>query len=93
MGGVVHGAAVAEPARFECVITDHHMPRMSGVELVRHLRDFGYRGRIVVISSELGPATDARYHALAVDLLLKKPVKFNLLPGLLAGLPATTTGS
>jgi hypothetical protein len=46
-----------------------------------------------VISSELGPATDARYQALAVDLLLKKPVKFNLVPGLLDTLPKAKVDS
>lgn len=71
------------PHRYDIIITDHHMPNMNGLELVRHLRKHHFAGRIVVISSDLSEDTDLRYQQLDVDVLLKKPVKFTALAALL----------
>ena len=76
------------PAQYHVLITDHHMPQMSGLELVRRLRQSDFAGRIIVISSELGESTDLAYHELNVDALLKKPVKFTQLPDLIRRLTA-----
>ena len=76
------------PERYQVLITDHHMPQMSGLELVRQLRQSDFGGRIIVISSELGETTDLAYHELKVDALLKKPVKFTELPDLIRRLIA-----
>ncbi len=61
-------------AAIDLVITDHHMPKMNGLELVTRLRTLPYRGKIVVFSSELNPVVANAYHALKVDLLLPKPI-------------------
>lgn len=76
------------PAQYHVLITDHHMPQMSGLELVRRLRQSDFAGRIIVISSELGESTNLAYHELNVDALLKKPVKFTQLPDLIRRLTA-----
>lgn len=59
---------------FELLITDHHMPRMNGLELVSNVRRLGFKGKIMVFSSELNPAVSASYYKLEVDKVLSKPV-------------------
>jgi DNA-binding response OmpR family regulator len=62
-----------KPAAFDLLITDHSMPRMNGVELVKRLREAGFCGRILVLSAHLSPDNRAAYEALGVDGLLPKP--------------------
>lgn len=61
------------PGAFDLLITDHSMPRMNGVELVKRLRETGFRGKILVLSAHLSPENRAEYEALGVDGLLLKP--------------------
>ncbi len=62
------------PAAYDVVITDHHMPTVSGLELVARLRAMNFKGRIIVFSSELSEEVDATYRAHKVDFILPKPV-------------------
>jgi len=59
---------------FDLLITDHHMPRMNGLELVRRVRQTAFGGKIVVFSSELSEDVNDQYRALGVDLILPKPI-------------------
>ena len=63
----------AEPGAFDMLITDNNMPRMTGVELVRRLRDTSFRGKILVLSAHLSPENRAAYDALGVDGMVPKP--------------------
>jgi CheY-like chemotaxis protein len=63
----------AQPGAFDLLITDHQMPRLDGLALVRHLRQSAFPGHIVVFSSSLQPQDRAAYHALRVDDMLTKP--------------------
>lgn len=65
---------VTADSGFDLVLTDHHMPCMNGLELVRELRAINYPGRIVVLSSEIGPGAETEYRRLQVDAILYKPV-------------------
>ncbi len=58
---------------FDVIITDHNMPRMTGLELVRQLRARSYPGKIAVLSAHLDEANLRAYRTLEVDLLLSKP--------------------
>lgn len=80
---------VADLESFDLVITDHHMPVLSGLKLVEGLREAKFSGRIIVHSSNLrDPATDA-YRALAVDHILRKPVELAKLLEAVHGIAGT----
>jgi two-component system response regulator QseB len=61
-----------KPGGFDLLITDHSMPRMDGVELVKRLRDAAFRGKIVVLSAHLSAENRAAYLALGVDMMIPK---------------------
>ncbi len=63
----------AAPQPFDIIITDHQMPRVTGLGLVRRLRAQNFRGKIVVLSAFLNEENARAYEALGVDLLLAKP--------------------
>jgi len=65
---------ITENFDFDLVITDHHMPRMNGLEFVEKLRELPFRGKIMVFSSELSPLVADKYLRLGVDRILYKPV-------------------
>lgn len=67
-------ARVTNDPAFDLVITDHHMPGMSGLQFVRQLRRLQFAGKIMVFSSELSPNIAADYHNLGVDRIIFKPV-------------------
>lgn len=75
-----------KPGGFDLLITDHSMPRMNGIELVKRLREAGFRGRILVLSAHLSPENRAAYEALGVDGLLPKPFDLFQLRDLIVGI-------
>jgi len=79
-------ALAANQYRFDLLITDHHMPRMNGLDLLKNVRRLPYHGKRVVFSSELNPAISAEYQALGVDRMLFKPVYPSYLRQVLAEL-------
>ena len=72
-GGQALTRVNADPT-IDLVMTDHHMPRMNGLELVTALRNSGYAGKIMVFSSELSVETAEDSERLGVDRILYKPV-------------------
>lgn len=74
------------PHEFELLITDHHMPRMNGLELVHRLAHTSFRGKIMVFSSELDPEVHRQYHRLGVPVILPKPIRPAVLRKALADL-------
>lgn len=69
----------SDPAAYDLFISDHHMPRMNGLEVVHELRRIAYGGRIFIFSSEIDHEVNDDYLALRVDQVLPKPI---LLPEL-----------
>lgn len=63
----------ADPAPFDVIITDNNMPLVSGVELVRELRERSYRGKIMVLSAHLTTEIREAYAQMNVDVILDKP--------------------
>ena len=74
------------PSAFDLFITDHHMPRMNGLELVRRLESTPFEGKIMVFSSELDQAVHRAYHELGVAVILPKPIRPAVLRKALADL-------
>ena len=74
-----------DAADFDLVVTDHEMPRMNGLELVRRLREAHFRGKIVVHSSAVGSGEITEYRALGVFDIIQKGARPEVL---LAHLPS-----
>lgn len=55
---------------FDVLITDHQMPRVDGLTLVKRVRGTPFRGRIVVHATSLRECDARSYRALDVDLIL-----------------------
>jgi two-component system chemotaxis response regulator CheY len=85
-GQLALARVTAEPAAFDLILTDHHMPNMNGLEFVGHLRAMKWPGKIVVFSSELKPQIHDAYVALGVDRVLPKPIFPSELRRVLAAL-------
>lgn len=73
-----------DPKAFDVFISDHHMPKMNGLEVVRELRKIDYRGRIFIFSSEIDEDVNDIYLQLKVDHVLPKPILLPELRQLLA---------
>ena len=72
------------PESFDVFISDHHMPRMNGLEVVRALRGINFGGRIFIFSSEIDEDVNDIYLQLKVDWVLPKPIVIPELKHLLA---------
>ena len=59
--------------RFLCLIVDQHMPGMTGLELVRHMRSAVRRIPVMLISGALSDADRRRAEALQIDRVVEKP--------------------
>lgn len=57
-----------------CLILDHQMPQMTGLELVARLRNEGVRIPVLLISGSLSQAIVARAAELGVEKVLEKPL-------------------
>lgn len=77
--------AIAADREFDVVMTDHRMPEMDGLGLVRGLRARGFAGRIYVASGVLSVNERASYEAMKVDGIAAKPLALAELNGLLRG--------
>ena len=69
--------ATARP--FDVVITDHRMPRVGGLQLVRQLRTQNFGGKILVLSAHLSDEDIRAYEELSVDMMMSKPFDFDEL--------------
>jgi CheY-like chemotaxis protein len=84
-GGQALAKLAADPT-IDLLITDHTMPRMSGLELVRRLRETGYNGKILVLSAHLSRQNRAAYDSLGVEAMLPKPFDVDALRQVIADL-------
>ena len=69
---------------FDVVITDHRMPRVTGLELVRRLRTQNFGGKILVLSAHLADEEIRAYEKLNVDMMMTKPFDFDELQDAMA---------
>ena len=73
--------ASSEENSCDCVITDIHMPGMSGLDLQRQLRARDWQVPVIMITGE--PGLEARVEASGAICLLKKPFGADALVGCL----------
>jgi DNA-binding response OmpR family regulator len=62
-----------EPGRFPIILSDHNMPGLGGMALVRALQAIGYRGHILILSAFLSRDIEAQYQEIGVNQILSKP--------------------
>jgi PAS domain S-box-containing protein len=67
-------AFLADPQRFDAVITDESMPGTSGSELIRKMRAIRPEMPIVLVSGYLNAAVVRRAREAGADEVLKKPL-------------------
>jgi len=79
-----------EKANYCLVITDHKMPRITGLELVEKMRAAGMLQPVILISGTLPTEEINRSPGLRVDAMLAKPFTFAALSAIIEQLlPAT----
>ena len=81
--------ATARP--FDVVVTDHRMPRMTGLQLVRRLKEKSFGGKILVLSAHLSDEDIRAYEELNVDMMMSKPFDFDELQQAMAVLNKKTS--
>jgi DNA-binding response OmpR family regulator len=73
----------ADPERYDVIIIDQKMPRITGVELVHEIRKRPYAGKIMILSAHLSPDIRMAYEELDVDVMIDKPFDIKELRQLL----------
>ena len=61
------------PAPLDLIITDHQMERVSGLDLVRGLRNKRFTGNIIVLTAYAGTIEEEEYKKLEVAGIMEKP--------------------
>lgn len=79
-GAVIHSASSAEQALdilarqpAAAVLTDLHLPGLSGFDLIQRLAALAYRPVIMVLSGDPDPSAPHRARALGADAFFAKP--------------------
>lgn len=66
----------------DIIVTDFHMKRIDGDEIIRYLRDNNYRGKIVLSSS----VDTSNLKDLQVDVIIEKPYTLDEFTRIIEGL-------
>lgn len=82
-GNGLKALELLEAEDFDLLITDNHMPQLSGLELVRKLRVIGRDIPIIMASSHCQELLEAENSWLNVSAMIEKPFSF---PTLLAAI-------
>jgi CheY-like chemotaxis protein len=73
---------VVKHQRPPVVLLDLSMPRLGGLETIRHIRKFDPSIQVVVVTGQLSPDAAARLDELGVSVIAK-PLPLTALDGLL----------
>jgi FixJ family two-component response regulator len=76
---LANGAAAAS----DCVITDIHMPGLSGIEMTERLRAGGHHMPVIMITARSDPGIEERAMASGAACFLRKPFEMEQLLGCL----------
>lgn len=64
---------------FNCIVTDIHMPGLSGLDLMRHLTARGSTIPVILITARSDSNVEAKAVAAGAVCLLRKPFEINEL--------------
>ena len=70
----------------DLILLDAMMPRMSGLDVLRRLREEGYETPVLIVSAHRAEATLSEAEALGADGCVPKPIDFDDLLGRIAKL-------
>jgi CheY-like chemotaxis protein len=73
-GAEALAAFSAHPDRFDAVVTDERMPGLSGVELIRAVRQIRPGVPVVMVSGYLGTGIERQAREAGADAVLRKPL-------------------
>jgi FixJ family two-component response regulator len=65
--------------KFDCIVADVHMPRMSGLELLRNLREHGIVTPVILITALPDTQLDDDANSAGALCLLRKPFETDSL--------------
>jgi FixJ family two-component response regulator len=77
--------ATIQRYRIGCLIVDHHMPAMTGIEMVAELHRRGYRPPTILLTGRLDPVISAAAQQLGFTAVLEKPFPIGQLVALIQG--------
>ena len=84
LGYETHGYASAEDylcrttgGSFDCVVTDIHMPGMSGLELIKSLATRNSTTPVILITARSDSSLEAKAAAVGAVYLLRKPFEID----------------
>jgi DNA-binding response OmpR family regulator len=82
-----------KPGMHDLVITDSNMPYLSGIELIEHLRETRFPGKIILLSGDITSELQDVYQSLNIDRIIQKPFAFTELTGAVKELGADLQAS
>ena len=68
-----------KPHHFDLLITDNNMPNLSGVDLIRQIRENGFHGKIIVSSGMITPEMQSFYQTQDIANIVPKPYTMSAL--------------
>lgn len=74
---------IAEDGFCDCLVTDIHMPGMSGLDLLRRLKASGSKLPVIMVTGRSGVGLEAKAAAGGAVCLLMKPFEIDALIGCL----------
>jgi two-component system response regulator (stage 0 sporulation protein F) len=73
---------------YDVIIVDQKMPNLTGVELVKAIRERGIDGKIIVVSAHLSTEIREAYRGLDVHAMFSKPFNVDHLRSAVESLAA-----
>lgn len=70
---------LAQDAAFDLILVDNRLPKASGLDLIRRLRERAVRCRVILMTAYETPEVKAEARKLKVDRYLKKPFDLTVL--------------
>jgi CheY-like chemotaxis protein len=85
--------ATAPDERPDLILLDAMMPRMSGLDVLRKLRDDGSETPVLIVSAHRAPETLDEAEDLGANACIAKPIDFDDLLGRIADLTSKTSST